>query len=324
MQTKNVKIGYICIAITTVLFSLMEIALKSISGSFNPLQITFSRFFVGGLVLLPFAVRHLKKMNLRIKGRTIGMSMLIGFVGICISMLMYQLAVIFVDASVVAIIFSSNSLFVMLFAYFMLGEAIHKNNIAAIVMQLIGIGIIVVGSLSGKMSVSGIVFCLLATVTFALYGVIGKGQTKIYGGIVVTCFGFLCGSIEMMLLAALTHIPQLASMLTSAGLETFANIPFFSGYGLAELPVTLFVFVGVTGIGFASYFTAMEHTSANTASLVFFFKPVLASIFAYLLIGEGSPVYKIIGILFIVVGSLINILPGILQHRKENTSYAKV
>lgn len=324
MHTKNVKIGYLCILTSTILFSLMEIALKSISGSFNPLQLTFSRFFVGGLVLSPFALRHLKKENLSINRHTLAMALLIGFVGICVSMLMYQLAVIFVDASVVAIIFSSNSLFVMLFAYIMLGEKMHKNNIAAIIMQLVGIAVIVTGSLRGKMNVAGIVFCLLSTVTFALYGVIGKGQTKEYGGIVVTCLGFLCGSIEMMILALLTHIPAFASALTAAGLDNFANIPFFTGYSLDELPVILFVFVGVTGIGFASYFTAMEHTSANTTSLVFFFKPVLASIFAYFIIGEGSPVYKVIGILFIVIGSMINIFPGIIQHRSEKVTYEKV
>ena len=38
----------------------MEVALKLISGQFNPIQLNFSRFLVGGLVLIPFAVRELK------------------------------------------------------------------------------------------------------------------------------------------------------------------------------------------------------------------------------------------------------------------------
>ena len=44
--------GYIYIALATLLFSTMEIALKTIAGVFNPLQMTFSRFFIGALVLL--------------------------------------------------------------------------------------------------------------------------------------------------------------------------------------------------------------------------------------------------------------------------------
>lgn len=54
------KRGYLYIAVTTLLFSSMEVALKLISGQFNPIQLNFSRFIVGGLVLIPFAVRELK------------------------------------------------------------------------------------------------------------------------------------------------------------------------------------------------------------------------------------------------------------------------
>ena len=54
------KRGYLYIAVTTLLFSSMEVALKLISGQFNPIQLNFSRFLVGGLVLIPAATRVLK------------------------------------------------------------------------------------------------------------------------------------------------------------------------------------------------------------------------------------------------------------------------
>ena len=37
------KRGYLYIAVTTLLFSSMEVALKLISGQFNPIQLNFSR-----------------------------------------------------------------------------------------------------------------------------------------------------------------------------------------------------------------------------------------------------------------------------------------
>ena len=58
------KRGYLYIAVTTLLFSSMEVALKLFSGQFNPIQLNFSRFLVGGLVLIPFAVRELKKRGI--------------------------------------------------------------------------------------------------------------------------------------------------------------------------------------------------------------------------------------------------------------------
>ena len=55
------KRGYLYIAVTTLLFSSMEVALKLISGQFNPIQLNFSRFVVGGLVLIPFAKHILNR-----------------------------------------------------------------------------------------------------------------------------------------------------------------------------------------------------------------------------------------------------------------------
>ena len=57
------KKGYLYIVIATLFFSSMEIALKSVSGQFNSVQMNLTRFLIGGLVLIPFALRTLKKIN---------------------------------------------------------------------------------------------------------------------------------------------------------------------------------------------------------------------------------------------------------------------
>ena len=49
----GIEKGYWYVLVTTLLFSSMEIALKSIAGQFNPVQLNFSRFLVGGIFLLP-------------------------------------------------------------------------------------------------------------------------------------------------------------------------------------------------------------------------------------------------------------------------------
>ena len=72
------KRGYLYIAVTTLLFSSMEVALKLISGQFNPIQLNFSRFVVGGLVLIPFAVRELKKRSLKLDGKALGSFAMLG------------------------------------------------------------------------------------------------------------------------------------------------------------------------------------------------------------------------------------------------------
>ena len=92
------KRGYLYIAVTTLLFSSMEVALKLISGQFNPIQLNFSRFVVGGLVLIPFAVRELKKRSLKLDGKVLGSFALLGLMGIAVSMSLYQLYVTRIQA----------------------------------------------------------------------------------------------------------------------------------------------------------------------------------------------------------------------------------
>ena len=309
--------GYIYIALATLLFSTMEIALKTIAGVFNPLQMTFSRFFIGALVLLPFALRSLKRRNVSLKELNWKPFAAIGFVGITVSMTFYQLAVTYTEASVVAVLFSSNPLFVLLFAYLLLGEPIYKRHILALVLDIIGI-LCVIDPLHMRLSAAGVIFSMLACLTFSLYGVMGKRQSQRYGGAVNACFGFFFGAVELMALSALTHVPALASALEGAGLGNLARIPFLAGYSLATLPTFLYVSICVTGIGYCSYFLAMERASANTVSLVFFFKPILAPILAMLILGEEIAANRWLGIAFMLAGSLTNILPPLLESRRTD------
>ncbi|MFC2662476.1 MAG: DMT family transporter [Eubacterium sp.] len=310
------KKGYIYIAITTILFSSMEIALKSLGNAFNPVQMTFTRFLIGGLVLLPMALHHLHKHHLKITQSDLAQFAMLGLIGVTISMTLYQLSVVYTQASVVAVLFSSNSIFVMIFAFMFLGEPIYRRNIVSLGLDLVGI-LFVINILHMKLSIAGVIFTMLATVTFALYGVGGKKPTVKFGGTVNTCMSFLMGGIEMVALSLLTYIPAIAHMFNSLGLTMFSRIPMFQGYSLHTLPAFLFVCIGVTGIGYACYFLAMESVSVNTVSLVFFFKPVLAPILAFLILGDPMPATKIIGICFILAGSLTNILPPMLAGRKS-------
>jgi len=319
VESTNRKQGYLCIAITTVFFSLMEIVLKFIGGDLNPVQVTFSRFLFGGLVLLPFALKMLRQLaehEVYMEKADLQYFAFLGTIGIVISMMLYQMATVHANASVVAVLFSSNPLFVMLLAYLILKEPIHLRNIIALLLDIVGI-VCIIDPFNMDAELAGIVLTLSATLLFAFYTVLGKRKCYKFGGLVVTCFGFLFGSVELMALAALGHIPIIADFLIAHGLQNFANVPFITGYTWQNLPMVLFVYLGVTGLGFASYFTAMEKTSANTAALVFFFKPVLAPILAFLILHEEIPFHMIVGILFILCGSMTNILPGLLQRYRD-------
>lgn len=317
------KKGYLYIAIATILFSSMEIMLKTISQDFNPIQLTFERFFIGGLILLPFAIKSLKSKEKSINKEDIIQFLLLGFMCVVVSMIFYQLAVTYTKASVVAVIFSCNPVFVMIFAYMFLKEEIHSHNIVSLILEIIGI-IIIINPLSIKLSPIGVTLTLLAAITFALYGVLGKKSTGKFGGEVVTCFSFIFGSIEMLILILIGHIPYVSTLLTTFSLDKFANVPLFTGYNISNILSVIYVYVFVTGLGYASYFKAMEETSANTTSLVFFFKPVISPILAFIFIKEYIPINMIVGVLFIVIGSIFTIIRNMSLEKKLSINQEEI
>ena len=74
--------GYIFIFLATVFFSSMEVALKTVAHDFNPMQLNCTRFLVGGLLLIPFALRGLRQHGARVTAAAWKGFAWLGFVGL--------------------------------------------------------------------------------------------------------------------------------------------------------------------------------------------------------------------------------------------------
>lgn len=299
--------GYIFIFLATVFFSSMEVALKTVAHDFNPMQLNCTRFLVGGLLLMPFALRGLRQHGARVTAAWKGFAWL-GFVGLVVSMMFYQMSILYAPASVVSVLFSCNPVLVLAFAYLILRADIRPQHITALVME-VAAALIIIDPLHTTLDPVGITLVLLSAATFALYAVLGKKQCAQYSGVAVTCFSCLAASAEMIVLMLISHIPAVADALQAAGLPMFAAMPFFSGYTTGNLLNVLYICVFVTAGGYACYFMGMEATSAMQGSLVFFFKPVLAPILAMLILGEEIPWNMWAGIGLMLVASEVSMIP---------------
>lgn len=304
------------IAIPAVLWPGMEVALKYVSGQFNPLQLTFSRVLVGGLILLPLALRGLREKGLRLNGRVLGEMAALALLGITFSMMFHQLAVIQVPAAVVSGITSVNPVFIAVLGRLLFREPLAKHECASLALDLLGI-LAIIRPWNLHLTPAGVAFSLLAPLTFSLYSVLSRPLCRTYGGLAVTSLCFLFGAAEMIVAAALTHVPQFADALSAAGLSVFARIPFFAGYTWGNLPLVLYIYVVATGICFCCYFMAVEKSSALHASLVFFFKPVLGPIYAALLLHEVIAANVLVGIVCMILGAAVFVLPELLAQRRQ-------
>lgn len=303
--------GYIFIVLCAVIFSTMEVMLKTVHGVFAPMQITCLRFLVGGVLLIPFAVRSIRKKNAVLTRKDLGFFACAGFLCVVIAMSLYQMSVTYTRASIVAVIFSCNPIFVTMLAHFLLHEEIHKNHVIALILELTA-ALIIIDPVHASLDPTGALLAILSAAMFSFYSVFGKKRTPRFGGIAVTCLSFLFGATELVALLLFGRTAAGASLYGALGLKIFIDVPLFENIPLSALPALLYICCINSAAGFVCHMMAMEKTSAQEASLIFFLKPIFALIF----LKEEIPLNMIVGIVCFLAGSLCAILPGILAQRK--------
>lgn len=308
--------GYVYIVLCAVIFSTMEVMLKTVHGVFAPMQITCLRFLIGGILLIPFALRSMEKKGTSITRADLGFFALTGFLCVAFSMVLYQMAVTHTKASVVAVIFSCNPIFVTVLAYLLLHEQIRRNHIVALALELLAV-FIIIDPLHAALDPTGALLAIAAALVFSFYSVVGKKRTARFGGIAVTCFSFLFGSTELLLLLLLGRTAAVGGFFSSVGLNIFVDVPLFAGIPLSALPALAYICAVNSAGGYVCHMMALEKTSAQEASLIFFLKPMIAPLFARVFLREEITPNMLLGIVCFLIGSGIAILPGLLAQKKS-------
>ncbi|MFD3156297.1 DMT family transporter [Haloimpatiens sp. FM7330] len=284
------KKGYVYIILTAFIFSTMEIAGKMVVGELNSFQVTFLRFLIGAVMLFPFAIKDLKRKNLKLKKKDLLYFIFTGTICVPISMALLQIAVEYTkEASITAVIFCTNPIFTIPFAVLLLKDKITKQTIYSIVLCIIGI-LFIFNPFKMNVDVNvikGMLIALASAISFSLYTVVSKKKLKVYGGSVFNFFTFFIGDLVLLIFLLLK------------------DIPIISGITTKNIPTILYMGIIITGVGYIFYLKAIEETSPIKASTAFFIKPALAPILALIFLKENLTINIIAGICFIIIGSII-------------------
>jgi drug/metabolite transporter (DMT)-like permease len=266
----------------------MEVTLKIVSLGIDPFQITFIRFMVGGIFLLPFAVAEIRRRKIALKPRDFIYMGGLGIVCICVSMIFFQFGVMKTTASAAAVIFCTNPMFTMIFAHFITDEKMSRKKVMAAGISILGLlTIINPFNISLGENLLGMTFSLSSAITFGLYSAMGKRRIERLGGLAQTSISFIMGAAVLLVFLSIM------------------GRPIISGIDQSNIIVVLYVSIFITGFGYLFYFLAMEKSNASLASLVFFVKPGIAPIIAVIVLSETIAFNTIIGILLIFIGSYL-------------------
>ena len=283
------KKAYFFVVLTAFLFGTMEVACKAAGNQLDPFQLTFLRFAIGGLILLPFAAAELKQNRIKLTAKDILILAGVGALGIPLSMVFFQLGVMNSNAATASVLICINPFFTMVFAHFFTEEKLNRNKFIVLAIGLAGlIFMIKPWNIQEGNTVIGIVYMLLAAVFFGAYTVAGKVSVQKMGIMAQTSISFILGSLILFIIILITGKPVVAGVTDS-------------------FILVLYVGIFVPGLGYYSYFMAIKNSDAATGSLAFFLKPAIAPVMAVIFLKETILWNTYIGIGLILAASYMNI-----------------
>ena len=284
------KRAYIYVIITALLFGTMEVSCKIGGADLDPFQLTFLRFLIGGLVLLPFAVGQMRRRQVRLEVRDILNLALVGFVGVTISMSLFQLSIMMCNASTVSVLICVNPFFTMIFAHFMTDEKLNRRKVIILAVALLGIVFMLRHwDIQEGNTWGGMLLMLVSAMFFGLYTVMGKVSQQKLGPMAQTSISFLLGAGLLLILMLIMGRPVIAG--------TADNIP-----------IIIYTGVMVTGLGYYCFFRSIELSDASTGSFAFFLKPAIAPVIAVIVLHETILWNTVVGIALLLTASLLKIV----------------
>lgn len=287
MQELWAKIRLPVLVATTVLaFSALEVVANPIRHRIDPFAMTFWRFLLGGLFLLPATLGQLRKQERAFSPRVVAWLAGLGILNVVIGMGAHALSVKYAKASTAAIIIAANPIAVNLFGWLLLGELLTLRRGLTLVLGFCGVMLIAAKPSPGEDTAFGIAAGLTGMASFAIYTVLSKRFVRRLGSLIVTVATFFLASVAFL------------PLLLAAGVRIWPDPDIWP-----RLLVLGFI---VSGLGYYTFFKILTDLPAGRTSLLFFAKPPVAILLAWLVLGERVTPGALAGTLLIMAGILFD------------------
>ncbi len=195
-----------------------------------------------------------------------------GLMGICVF-----LSNRYTQAVNTSMIVNANTIFLALIGL-LIGERLAASGYLGILIGLVGCIVVVWGQpshLPGTTNhVLGALLALVASLSWALYTIAGKGICRRLGGPVASTWTMLGGAVFCVVVAALWGSPRPLSP--------------------TEIWAVLFLAIFPTAIAMLLWFKGLEYIDAAVIGPTQYLAPVSSIVFAYLLLGESlTPLFGV-------------------------------
>lgn len=277
---------------TVTLWSLGGPMIKLLSGvgghveSTSAAAIAFSRSMIGGLLLLPIAWR--RRDTLRHGSRLWLAACVVAFT---VMTLCFVVATTRTAAANAIVLQNTSAVWVFLLSALFLHERPTVGESAALLLAMVGVGVILFNS--GSADLSGLLIALVSGWGYGTLTVMMRGLRRV-DAMVVVCANCLGSALLLSpMLAWSGGLPRSAATI---GLLAVLSVVQFAG------PYVLFSW-------------ALRHLQAHRAALILLLETVLNPLLTYLIVGEEVPLATLYGGPMIILSAAVSV---IIARRKES------
>lgn len=280
------KEKWILLVVLSVIWGSSFILIKKSLEHFNPYEVGSLRVLIAGILLLPLAVKNLKK----VPRKNIKWLVLAALTGNFIPMFLFPIAETSISSSIAGIVNSMMPIFVIIVGFLFWKFSTTKRQLVGVGISFTGACILALsGGEGGDLKLVPIILLLLATLGYAISMTTVKSKLHNIPAKILSAFVFSFVLIGPSVIALV-----LAGFFT----DLHPNQDFFIGLGFVSL---LSVFG--TGLAMMLNYRLLNISTPLFASTVTLLMPVVAVIWG-ILDGEKLTTMQLTGAL-IILGGLI-------------------
>jgi drug/metabolite transporter (DMT)-like permease len=281
---------YLLLCITALCWAGNAIVGRLAAGHIPPVTLSFLRWALAFLVILPFAWKHLVRDWAAIRGR-LGTMIVLSLTGIAAFNTLQYWALEHTQALNTLLLQSAAPLVVALWSLILLGVRLTLTQACGVLLSLAGVLVILLhGDLTTLSNIAfnkGDLIFTVALVIFALYSVLTLKRPQIHG-LSFVGFTFGCGAACLIPLLIWELLTRPVMQIDTANMLTLAYVALF--------PSTL---------AYLCFNRGVQLIGANRAAPFFHVVPVFGTVMSIVFLGEHPQAFHFIGFALVLTGVFV-------------------
>lgn len=287
MAVNPLYVGVLYVIISAVGFGVMSIfAVYAYGAGASVSTLLFLRFLFAALLF--FAVIRLRRESVRIHKKQVLSLILLGGILYTLQSISFFSSVQYIPTSLAGLVLYTFPVFVAILSYFVDKEVLRLKTVAAMLLSLLGLGL-VLGLSFGGIQPLGVMLAMAAALFYSVYIVVGNRVGKGLSSYVTAGYISLFAACSMFVVAQADG--GLSFTFDTAGWWALAGIVVFS-----------------TVLAIGCFFRGLQLIGSTKASVISMVEPVVTILFSAMLFGERLSGMQWLGACAVIAGAVLIVM----------------